>query len=113
VELDPANAGYKRDLSVSYERLGDLLTREGERAAARRYYEQALGIRERLVELDPANAGYKIDLVVSLTRAGTPEALERALAILRGLEQEGRLSPRHAAWIAWIEQKLRQGPPTA
>ena len=40
----PENADYARDLSVSYNKLGDLARSGGDPAAARRYYEDGLTI---------------------------------------------------------------------
>ena len=40
----PENADYARDLSVSYNKLGDLAMSGGDPAAARRYYEDGLTI---------------------------------------------------------------------
>ena len=59
----PENADYARDLSVSYERLGDLAMSGGD-PAARRYYEDGLKIskaagrcrtRERRLRSRPLN----------------------------------------------------------
>ena len=49
VAAEPDRADYQRDLSISYERLGDLLQALGQGDAARQYYQQALEIRQRLV----------------------------------------------------------------
>ena len=54
--LAPANADYARDLSISYERLGDLAMSGGDPAAARRYYEDGLAIAKRLSDAAPDNA---------------------------------------------------------
>ncbi|MBV09900.1 MAG: hypothetical protein CMN21_11865 [Rubinisphaera sp.] len=63
--VSPENADYRRDLSVSYERLGDLFRSLGEGSQARDYYQNALEIAESLVKLAPENADYRRDLAVS------------------------------------------------
>ncbi|MDX1967549.1 MAG: toll/interleukin-1 receptor domain-containing protein, partial [Planctomycetaceae bacterium] len=66
----PENADYARDLSVSYERMGDLFRALGDGTRAREYYEQALTVRQRLAEQAPENADYARDLSVSYNRMG-------------------------------------------
>ena len=58
----PENADYARDLSISYNRLGDLARSGGDPAAARRYYEDGLKIAKRLSDAAPENADYARDL---------------------------------------------------
>ena len=66
----PENADYARDLSISYERLGDLAMSGGDPAAARRYYEDGLAIRKRLADAASENADYARDLSFSYVRLG-------------------------------------------
>ena len=66
----PENADYARDLSVSYNKLGDLARSGGDPAAARRYYEDDLTIRMRLADAAPENADYARDLSVSYNKLG-------------------------------------------
>ena len=97
-QLDPANTGFQRDLSVSYSRLADLAGGGGDTAEAARLHHQVLAIRERLAQLDPANTGFQRDLAVTYQRladlAGdggdTAEAARlhhQALAIIERLAQ--------------------------
>ena len=79
----------------------------GEGEQARQFYQKALEIRERLVGQEPERADYQTDLVVSLVRTATRESLERALAILRRLEQQHKLTAQQADWIGVLEQALR------
>jgi tetratricopeptide (TPR) repeat protein len=62
---DPSNADKQRDLSVSYERLGDVLVAEGKLGEARKSFEDALAIRKTLAAADPSNADKQRDLSVS------------------------------------------------
>ncbi|MBM3729046.1 MAG: tetratricopeptide repeat protein, partial [Acidobacteria bacterium] len=70
VDQEPDRADYLRDLSVSFNKLGDLMRALGQGAEARRYYEQALAIRQRLVDQEPDRADYLRDLSVSFERMG-------------------------------------------
>ena len=56
---------------------------------------KALEIAQRLVDQEPDRADYKVDLAVSLARTGENEAMENALAILKQLKAESRLSPHN------------------
>ena len=67
---DPGNAGFQRDLSISYERLGDLAVAAGDGKAARDYFDKGLGLRKVLAEGDPGNAGFQRDLSISYERLG-------------------------------------------
>ena len=66
----PENADYARDLSVSYERMGDLFRALGDGVEARKFYEQALEVRQRLSASAPENADYASDLSVSYNKMG-------------------------------------------
>ena len=72
-ESAPENADYARDLSVSYERMGDLFRALGNGVQAREFYEKALEVRERLSESAPENADYARDLFVSCFRMASIE----------------------------------------
>jgi tetratricopeptide (TPR) repeat protein len=59
ITIDPANTGYWRDLSVSYNKLADLAVATGQLSQAEQYYRQVLAIGERLITIDPANTDYR------------------------------------------------------
>ena len=69
-EADPSNAQAQRNLSVSYERLGDLLVAVGNTGEAGRLHRDSLTIRDRLAKADPSNAQAQRDLSVSYERLG-------------------------------------------
>ena len=83
-KADPGNAGWQRDLSVSYDRVGDVLVAQGNLPEALKAYRDSLAIRDRLAKADPGNAGWQRDLSVSYDRVGDvlvaqgnlPEALK-------------------------------------
>jgi tetratricopeptide (TPR) repeat protein len=67
---DPGNAGWQRDLSVSHNKIGDVLSAQGDLNAALGAYRASLAIAERLASADPGNAGWQRDLSVSQERTG-------------------------------------------
>ncbi len=79
---DPANTGWRRDLSVSHDRLGDVAVAAGDLAAARTAYQASLDIRVRLAA-DPASTGWQRDLSVSHERLGDVAAAAGDLTAAR------------------------------
>jgi tetratricopeptide (TPR) repeat protein len=65
-----SNAGWQLDLSVSYDRIGDVLTAQGDLAGSLRSYRDGLTIRERLAKSDPSNVGWQRALSVSYAKIG-------------------------------------------
>jgi tetratricopeptide (TPR) repeat protein len=105
---EPERADYQRDLSVSYNKLGDLHQALGQGDKAREYFEKALAIRERLARAEPERADYQVDLAISLVRIGERVHLERAFRLLSTLRKEGRLEPRHEGLLASVERLLAE-----
>ena len=66
---DPANAGWQRDLSVSYEKVGNVQVAQG-LPEALTSYQASLAIADRLAKSDPGNAGCQNDPSVSYDRVG-------------------------------------------
>src|SRR4051794_19660638 len=77
---DPGNAGWQRDLSVSYEKIGDVQVAQGDLASALQSYRASLRIRERLAKSDPGNAGWQRDLSVSYEKIGDVQVAQGDLA---------------------------------
>ena len=69
-EADPNNAGWQRDLSVSHNKIGDVLVDQGDLSGALDSYRPSMAIRERLAKADPNNAGWQRDLSVSRSKIG-------------------------------------------
>jgi len=67
---DPANFNWQRDLSVSHERIGDILAALGDLAGAVAAYRARHEIAARLGAADRANAEWQRDLAVSYNRMG-------------------------------------------
>jgi tetratricopeptide (TPR) repeat protein len=111
-QAEPDRADYQRDLSVAYNKVGDLYTALGQGDQAREAYLKSLRIRERLAATEPDRADYQVDLVISLYRVSSAESpvarepLERALAILLALQKAGRLAPEHEPMIADLQQLM-------
>jgi hypothetical protein len=67
---NPANAQNQRNLSVSYERLGGVISVVGNLVEAERFFRDSLAIAERLAAADPTNAQNQRDLTVSYIKLG-------------------------------------------
>jgi tetratricopeptide (TPR) repeat protein len=67
---DPQNAGWQRDLSVSHNKIGDVLRAQGNLAQALDAFKASRAIAERLAAADPQNAEWQRDLAVSHERVG-------------------------------------------
>ena len=109
---EPNRTDYQRDLSVSYERMGDLLKTLGQAEQARQAYQRSLDIRERLTAAEPDRADAAWDLVVSLYKVAqidedhNRELLSRALTILRRLYAAGSLYPNQVQAMEQLEEML-------
>ena len=68
-KADPNNAGWQRDLSVSYNKVGDVLVAQGNLPEALKSYQGSLAIRDRLAKADPNNAGWQARRCASLTES--------------------------------------------
>ncbi|MCS6920117.1 MAG: tetratricopeptide repeat protein [Fimbriimonadales bacterium] len=66
----PQSLSRLRELSVVYNKIGDVLVAQGELAQAQQYYNQALALREALHQQDPARADWARDLSVSYSKLG-------------------------------------------
>ena len=64
--LDPGNTEWQRDLSIYYERLGDMAVAQGRLDEAARAHGDALVIHKKLAAGDPGNTQWQRDLSYSL-----------------------------------------------
>lgn len=69
-KADPGNAGWQRDLSISYDKVGDVLAAQGDLPEALKSFRDSLAIADRLAKADPANAGWQRDLASGHERIG-------------------------------------------
>jgi tetratricopeptide (TPR) repeat protein len=67
---DAGNAGWQRDLSVSYGKVGNVQVAQGNLPVALSSYQASLAIMERLAKSDAGNAGWQRDLAVSYGKLG-------------------------------------------
>ena len=67
---DPGNAGWQRDLSVSFNKIGDVLRDQGKGEEALAAFRDGHAIAERLARADPGNAEWQRDVAVSRLRIG-------------------------------------------
>jgi len=89
-QSDPGNAGWQRDLSVSFEKVGDVLVAQGNLPEALKSYRGSLTIADRLAQSDPGNAGWQRDLSLSYGRVAMVEARQGAHADALGNFRQGR-----------------------
>ncbi len=69
-EAEPNRADFQRDLSVSYEKVGDLYRDLGQGDLARDSFLLSLEIRKRLAQAEPNRADFQRDLSVSYNKLG-------------------------------------------
>ena len=94
---DPGNAGWQRDLSVSYEKVGGVQVAQGALKAALKSYSDSLAIAERLAKSDPGNAGWQRDLSVSFNKVGDVQVAQGDLkAALKSYSNELAIAERLA-----------------
>jgi hypothetical protein len=103
---DPGNALWQHDLSVSYEKIGDVLADQGNLAEALKSYRDGLSIRDRLAKADPGNLNWQRDLSVSFNKIGDvlaaqgnlPEALKSFRDGLAIADRLAKSDPGNARW---------------
>ncbi|HYC92357.1 MAG TPA: CHAT domain-containing protein [Thermoanaerobaculia bacterium] len=106
VETAPHRADYQRELSVSYNNLGDVYRALGQGDKARDAYLKDLAIAERLAQAEPDRAEYQRDLSVSHDRMGhlyralgqTDQAREAFLNALHIRERLTQAEPDRAEY---------------
>ena len=96
LSADPLCAQKQRDLSISFDRLGDVSVAAGDLAAARAYYEQGLAISRTLADADPASAQKQRDLSISFNKLGDVSVAAGDLAAARDYYEQGLAISRSA-----------------
>jgi tetratricopeptide (TPR) repeat protein len=102
----PDDMTYRRDLSISYNKVGDVLLAQGNLTDALKSYRDDLAVREQLAKADPTNAGRQRDLSMSYNKVGDVLAaqgnLADALKSYRGdlavRKQLAKADPTSAGW---------------
>lgn len=113
---DPSNAGWQQDVSVSQDKVGDVLSVQGDLAGALAAYRESLAIRQRLAAADPANAGWQRDLCASYWRmammaeqSGAGDAREwwrKAYEQLSTMKRRGIMPPADEPYLEQLKAKL-------
>ena len=86
-KADPGNAGWQRDLAVSYEKVGDVLVAQGNLPDAFKSYRDSSRLLTGWPRLIRAIPGWQHDLAVSYGRVAT---VERRL----NAREEAEIPPR-------------------
>ena len=111
--------GWQRDLTVSYDRIGDVLVAQGNLPEALKAYRDGLAISDRLAKSDPGNAGWQRDLAVSYAKLGAIYRKNKDKTKALGMLQQGlaimlrmtQLSPDNAQWkndVVWFERQITE-----
>jgi len=103
---EPNNTGWQRNLSVSYNKVGDVLLAQGNLSEALASYRNSLAIAERLAKPDPSSADWQRDLSVSYNKVGDvllaqsnlSEALASYRASLAIAERLAKADPSNTGW---------------
>lgn len=69
--MDPSNAIWQRDLSISHERMGDFLQAQGDLSGALAEHRAALAISERLAAMDSSSTVQQHELWLSRLKVGS------------------------------------------
>jgi len=114
---DSSNTQWQRDLSVSYDDVGDVLVAQGKLDEALKAYRDGFAIREHVAAADPNNTQWQRDLAVSHSKLAS--VYERQGRIADALVEltKGQdiivallaIVPGHAQWkkdLAWVEQQI-------
>src|SRR4029077_6939056 len=103
-KAEPDAPRSQHDLSVSYNKIGDVQSAQGDLPSALSSYKQGLEIAQKLAARDPANTGWQRDLSVSYIKIGdvqTQGDLPSALSSYKqGLQVAQKLAAR-AANTSW------------
>ena len=113
----PGSTDYQRQLSLSYEKVGDVQKAQGDLVGALKSYRDSLAIAERLAQVDPGNAGWQRDLAVSYSKLASvyrrSDDRDNALTVLRQgqeiMDRLVKLSPDNAGWkrdAAWFHDQI-------
>ncbi|MGH7178259.1 MAG: hypothetical protein ACREJC_12835, partial [Tepidisphaeraceae bacterium] len=70
-DADPTNATAQRALSLSHEKIGNMLAKSGDTKGALESYRDLLAIAQKRADADPANANAQRDLLASFSKLGT------------------------------------------
>jgi hypothetical protein len=93
---DLSNAGWQRDLFVSYERLGSVEEAKQNPKGAAYYYAEAAKIVRRLAPRDPSNAQWQRDLAWIEERLAT-------VSVISASDDRQKSGRRSGLW-SWLKR---------
>jgi tetratricopeptide (TPR) repeat protein len=97
----PTNTGWQRDLSVSQEKIGEVLHAQGKLHAALASFRAALAIRDRLAKADLANGVWQYELGVTDRRHAHGQGQSgRGAEVVRNQADNHRPPRQSRSWIA-------------
>ena len=100
-ELEPGNTTYRRDLSVSYERLGKIAAESGQAEEAQRCLTIALDMRRGLHQQEPQWVDLAEELSVTLYQAGVRQEI---VDVLVPFERVGTIIRKGVSLLGWARQ---------
>jgi tetratricopeptide (TPR) repeat protein len=108
-KANPTSAAAQRDVSVSYNKLGDVAVQIGQLSEAKKRYEQGLALAGQLAKANPTSAEAQRDLAVSHCRLASLTKLashwQAAARILQSLKSQGRLAPADEGWLTEVSSQ--------
>ena len=118
-DADPRDAQKQRDLSVSFEKLGDVFLTLGRTDDVLKSYEDGLKIRLWLADADPRDAQKQRDLMVSYYKLGLVDMrrgkydaacgrFEAGIAVLDRLIGQGLTVAASTREKVFLQQKIQE-----
>ena len=110
-KADPQNAGWQRDLSVSYDKVGDVLVAQGQLEGALKAFRDGLAIRDGSAKADPANTHGKwmslFHIGGSAAMATNPKRIGgKWSTFCSASNDEGRRAPNRYKWLDKAKEEL-------
>ncbi|HKR52522.1 MAG TPA: hypothetical protein VJT72_23685 [Pseudonocardiaceae bacterium] len=116
IELEPENTTYRRDLSISFNKLADLAREAGELETARGLVDRAVHIRRAVHRLETRREDVAVELAYTLyssAQIAAAEARENAgqaerkeiMEVLTPFEDAGLLTARGHTLLMWAVEE--------
>jgi len=113
----PDSTDYQLQLSISHERIGNVLVAAGKREEALAAYQKSLAIRDKLAATDPGNTEWQRDLSISYDKIGydlegqgnLPEALKsyrEAFTLNKVLARRDLANVQWQSDLSWVVVRI-------
>ncbi|MCA1676190.1 MAG: hypothetical protein LC799_29775 [Actinobacteria bacterium] len=120
-ELEPGNTIYRRDLSISYNKLADLAARAGEPETARQFVDQAVHLRRAVHQLEPQRVDVAVEFAYTLYLSASIANLEaredtgqaecaEIMTALTPFDENVLLGTRGQGLLAWARERNGDQP---